>query len=286
MHWIEISNGGNAERLLHRLQVLALHGAHGRVNDEGERREARGPAHHRLGAPALTRELCAHAAGALSSRRATTRGQLSRVLASSTEVCWRDGSRCRRPLCRCRRRPLPPRLLPRAPIGRRALRRCSARRPPRGTRRSVSGCARRQSTRWSSSRWSKRTANGAPGEAAGARSAAPRSAFRYSARPRSSRRRARSRRRHRSATRGEVALIGRSNVGKSTLLNSLTNSASLARVSDKPGRTQQLTFFECGAGATASNSSTCRATALRSRTRRRRRRAVRSARTTCSAAGR
>ena len=38
-------------------------------------------------------------------------------------------------------------------------------------------------------------------------------------------------------------------MGKSTLLNSLTNSASLARVSDKPGRTQQLTFFECGAGS-------------------------------------
>ena len=81
-------------------------------------------------------------------------------------------------------------------------------------------------------------------------SAAPRSAFRYSARPRfvaaagtvASLP-------PESATRGEVALIGRSNVGKSTLLNSLTNSASLARVSDKPGRTQQLTFFECGAGS-------------------------------------
>ena len=81
-------------------------------------------------------------------------------------------------------------------------------------------------------------------------SAAPRSAFRYSARPRfvaaagtvASLP-------PESATRCEVALIGRSNVGKSTLLNSLTNSASLARVSDKPGRTQQLTFFECGAGS-------------------------------------
>ena len=41
----------------------------------------------------------------------------------------------------------------------------------------------------------------------------------------------------------EVAFIGRSNVGKSSLLNSLTRRKSLARVSNTPGRTKQLNFF-------------------------------------------
>lgn len=41
----------------------------------------------------------------------------------------------------------------------------------------------------------------------------------------------------------EVAFVGRSNVGKSSLLNALTNRKALARVSHTPGRTRQLNFF-------------------------------------------
>jgi len=41
----------------------------------------------------------------------------------------------------------------------------------------------------------------------------------------------------------EVAFVGRSNVGKSSLINALTNHKSLARVSHTPGRTQELNFF-------------------------------------------
>lgn len=41
----------------------------------------------------------------------------------------------------------------------------------------------------------------------------------------------------------EVAFVGRSNVGKSSLLNALTNRNSLARTSATPGCTQQLNFF-------------------------------------------
>jgi GTP-binding protein len=41
----------------------------------------------------------------------------------------------------------------------------------------------------------------------------------------------------------EVAFAGRSNVGKSSLLNALTGRTALARVSNTPGRTQQLNFF-------------------------------------------
>lgn len=44
----------------------------------------------------------------------------------------------------------------------------------------------------------------------------------------------------------EIAFAGRSNVGKSSLLNALTNRKTLARVSHTPGRTQQLNFFALG----------------------------------------
>jgi GTP-binding protein len=51
----------------------------------------------------------------------------------------------------------------------------------------------------------------------------------------------------------EVAFAGRSNVGKSSLLNAITGRKSLARTSVTPGRTQELNFFEVGgiAGRTA-----------------------------------
>ncbi|HEY4042467.1 MAG TPA: ribosome biogenesis GTP-binding protein YihA/YsxC [Rhodopila sp.] len=42
----------------------------------------------------------------------------------------------------------------------------------------------------------------------------------------------------------EVAFAGRSNVGKSSLLNALTRRNTLARVSSEPGRTRQLNFFD------------------------------------------
>lgn len=45
----------------------------------------------------------------------------------------------------------------------------------------------------------------------------------------------------------EIAFAGRSNVGKSSLLNRLTNRNALARTSNTPGRTQELNFFEVGA---------------------------------------
>ncbi|HST35358.1 MAG TPA: ribosome biogenesis GTP-binding protein YihA/YsxC [Allosphingosinicella sp.] len=44
----------------------------------------------------------------------------------------------------------------------------------------------------------------------------------------------------------EIAFAGRSNVGKSSLLNRLTNRSGLARASNTPGRTQELNIFEVG----------------------------------------
>lgn len=44
----------------------------------------------------------------------------------------------------------------------------------------------------------------------------------------------------------EVAFAGRSNVGKSSLVNALTGRNTLARTSNTPGRTQQLVFFALG----------------------------------------
>ena len=46
----------------------------------------------------------------------------------------------------------------------------------------------------------------------------------------------------------EVALCGRSNVGKSSLMNAMTGQKALARVSHTPGRTRQLNFFDLGEG--------------------------------------
>lgn len=44
----------------------------------------------------------------------------------------------------------------------------------------------------------------------------------------------------------EVAFVGRSNVGKSSLVNALTGRKTLARVSQTPGRTRELNFFNLG----------------------------------------
>src|SRR5919202_697603 len=44
----------------------------------------------------------------------------------------------------------------------------------------------------------------------------------------------------------EVAFAGRSNVGKSSLVNALTGRKTLARVSNTPGRTREINFFRLG----------------------------------------
>ena len=46
----------------------------------------------------------------------------------------------------------------------------------------------------------------------------------------------------------EIAFAGRSNVGKSSLINALTGRKNLARISRTPGRTQELIFFTNGVG--------------------------------------
>lgn len=48
------------------------------------------------------------------------------------------------------------------------------------------------------------------------------------------------------ADRPEIAFWGRSNVGKSSLINALTNRKQLARSSGEPGRTRELNFFDLG----------------------------------------
>ncbi len=51
-----------------------------------------------------------------------------------------------------------------------------------------------------------------------------------------------------AADRPEIAFAGRSNVGKSSLINAIANRRSLARTSNTPGRTQELNFFTVGSG--------------------------------------
>ncbi|MGI6109426.1 MAG: ribosome biogenesis GTP-binding protein YihA/YsxC [Eubacteriaceae bacterium] len=48
----------------------------------------------------------------------------------------------------------------------------------------------------------------------------------------------------------EVVLLGRSNVGKSSFINTLINRKGLARTSSQPGKTQTMNFYDIGAGDT------------------------------------
>lgn len=48
--------------------------------------------------------------------------------------------------------------------------------------------------------------------------------------------------------RSEIAFAGRSNVGKSSLINALCNRKNLARASNTPGRTQEINFFDVAEG--------------------------------------
>ena len=50
-------------------------------------------------------------------------------------------------------------------------------------------------------------------------------------------------------TPAEIAFVGRSNAGKSSTINTLTNHVRLAYVSKTPGRTQHINFFELSNGS-------------------------------------